>query len=155
MKSLNKIQLIGNLGVDPETRHSSSGTVSASFSLATSETWKDKQSGEMQERTEWHRVKCFGRLAEVAGEYLKKGHRVYVEGRVHYSTYTDKEGVERYGTEIVVNDLIMLTAAGAKDAAVPSAAVPGPALRPVPHPTPAAPAHANSAPIPDDDDIPF
>ena len=151
MKSLNKIQLIGNLCVDPETRHSAGGTVVASFTLATSESWKDKQSGELQERTEWHRLKCFGRLAEVAGEYLKKGNRVYVEGRVHYSTYTDKEGVERYGTEIVVGDLIMLTAAGAKDAAAaPRAAAPAPA--PAPRPGPHS---APTAQEPDDFDPPF
>ncbi|MGH8182221.1 MAG: single-stranded DNA-binding protein [Rhodanobacteraceae bacterium] len=111
-RGVNKVILIGNLGADPETRYSASGTAMCSVSLATSESWKDKQTGEMQDRTEWHRVKFFGRLAEIAGEYLKKGRQVYIEGSIRSSKYTDKEGVERWSTDIVANNMQMLGGPG-------------------------------------------
>lgn len=107
-RGLNKVQLIGHLGADPEVRHMPSGVTVANLSIATSEQWKDKQSGEKQERTEWHRITLFGRRAEVAGEYLKKGSRVYVEGKLQTDKYTDKEGVERYATKVIAFDLMML-----------------------------------------------
>lgn len=107
-RGINKVILVGNLGADPEVRYTSSGTAIASLSIATSEQWTDKQSGQKQERTEWHRVKLFGRLAEIAGEYLKKGRQVYVEGSLRTDKYTDKQGVERYATDIVASDLQML-----------------------------------------------
>lgn len=108
MASVNKVILVGNLGRDPETRYSPDGAAITNVSLATTDTWKDKASGEKQERTEWHRVVFFDRLAEVAGEYLKKGAQVYVEGRLQTRKYTDKEGVEKYITEIRADRMQML-----------------------------------------------
>ena len=108
MKGVNKVILIGNVGKDPETRYSAGGTAIASVSVATSESWKDKQTGEKQERTEWHRVKFFGKLAEIVGEYLKKGSQVYVEGALRTDKYTDKGGIERYSTDVIANEMQML-----------------------------------------------
>ena len=107
-RGINKVILVGNLGADPEVRYTASGTAITSLSVATSESWTDKQSGEKQERTEWHRVKLFGRLAEIAGEYLKKGRPVYVEGRLKTRKWTDKDGVEKYTTEIVADQMQLL-----------------------------------------------
>ncbi|MBT2145548.1 MULTISPECIES: single-stranded DNA-binding protein [unclassified Rhodanobacter] len=107
-RGVNKVILVGNLGADPEMRHTGGGTAICSFNLATSESWTDKQSGEKQERTEWHRVKLFGRLAEIAGEYLKKGRQVYIEGSLRTDKYTDKQGVERYSTDIIASEMQML-----------------------------------------------
>jgi single-strand DNA-binding protein len=100
MASVNKVILLGNLGRDPETRYTTGGDAVTNLNIATSEQWKDKN-GEKQERTEWHRVVLFGRSAEIAGEYLKKGRSVYIEGRLQTRKYTDKDGVEKYSTEIV------------------------------------------------------
>jgi len=100
MASVNKVILLGNLGRDPETRYTTGGDAVTNLNIATSEQWKDKN-GEKQERTEWHRVVLFGRQAEIAGEYLKKGRSVYIEGRLQTRKYTDKDGVEKYSTEIV------------------------------------------------------
>ena len=100
MASVNKVILLGNLGKDPETRYTTGGEAVTNLNIATSETWKDK-SGEKQEKTEWHRVVLFGRQAEIAGEYLKKGRSVYIEGRLQTRKYTDKDGVEKYSTEVV------------------------------------------------------
>jgi single-strand DNA-binding protein len=100
MASVNKVILLGNLGRDPETRYTTGGDAVCNLNIATSEQWKDK-SGEKQEKTEWHRVVLFGRQAEIAGEYLKKGRSVYIEGRLQTKKYTDKDGVEKYSTEIV------------------------------------------------------
>lgn len=111
-RGVNKVILIGNLGADPETRYTASGAAITTVSLATSESWKDKQTGEAKERTEWHRVKFFGRLAEIAGEYLKKGRQVYVEGSIRTDKYTDKEGVERYSTDVIANEMQMLGGTG-------------------------------------------
>jgi single-strand DNA-binding protein len=111
-RGVNKVILIGNLGADPETRAMPSGTTVANLRVATSESWRDKQTGEQQERTEWHRVAFFGRLAEVAGEYLRKGSQVYIEGSLRTRKWQDKQGNERYSTEIIGNDLQMLGARG-------------------------------------------
>ena len=111
-RGVNKVILIGNLGADPETRAMPSGTTVANLRVATSESWRDKQTGEQQERTEWHRVAFFGRLAEVAGEYLRKGSQVYIEGSLRTRKWQDKEGKDRYSTQIVGNDLQMLGARG-------------------------------------------
>jgi single-strand DNA-binding protein len=111
-RGINKVILVGNLGADPEVRYTGGGTAIASLRIATSEQWTDKQSGQKQERTEWHRVKLFGRLAEIAGEYLKKGRQVYIEGSLRTDKYTDKDGVERYSTDIIANDLQMLGGGG-------------------------------------------
>ena len=107
MASVNKVILIGHLGRDPEVRYRDSGDAVTNLSLATTETWKDK-SGEKQEKTEWHRVVFFGRTAEVAGEYLRKGSLAYIEGRLQTRKYTDKDGVEKYSTEIVGDRMQML-----------------------------------------------
>jgi single-strand DNA-binding protein len=112
MASVNKVILIGNLGRDPETRYTTGGDAVTQLNIATTETWKDKN-GEKQEKTEWHRVVLFGRQAEVAGEYLKKGRSVYIEGRLQTRKYTDKEGVEKYSTEIVGDRMQLL---GGRDA---------------------------------------
>jgi single-strand DNA-binding protein len=111
-RGVNKVIIIGNLGADPETRAMPSGTTVANLRVATSESWRDKQTGEQQERTEWHRVALFGRLAEVAGEYLRKGSQVYIEGSLRTRKWQDKEGKDRYSTEIVGNDLQMLGGRG-------------------------------------------
>jgi single-strand DNA-binding protein len=108
MASVNKVILVGNLGRDPETRYSPDGAAITNVTIATSDRWKDKASGEMKEATEWHRVVFFGRLAEIAGEYLKKGRPVYVEGKLRTRKWTDKEGHERYTTEIVADSMQML-----------------------------------------------
>ena len=107
MASVNKVILIGNLGRDPEVRYMPSGDAVANISVATTETWKDKN-GEKQEKTEWHRVAVFGKTAEIAGEYLKKGSQVYIEGRLETRKWTDKEGQERYTTEIRADRMQML-----------------------------------------------
>lgn len=107
MASINKVILIGNLGKDPETRYMPNGDAVTNITLATTETWKDKN-GEKQEKTEWHRVTFYRKLAEIAGEYLKKGRPVYVEGRLETRKWTDKAGVERYTTEIIASDMKML-----------------------------------------------
>jgi single-strand DNA-binding protein len=111
-RGINKVILVGNLGADPETRAMPSGSTVANLRIATSESWRDKQSGEQQERTEWHRVVLFGRLGEVAAEYLKKGSQVYIEGSLRTRKWQDKQGTERYSTEIVGNDMQMLGGRG-------------------------------------------
>ena len=108
MASVNKVILVGNLGRDPETRYNPEGGAITNISVATTDTWKDKASGEKQERTEWHRVVFFNRLAEIAGEYLKKGSQVYVEGSLRTRKWKDKEGQERTTTEIVAERMQML-----------------------------------------------
>ena len=108
MKGINKVILIGNLGADPERRATAGGTSVTSLRIATSESWKDKQTGETQERTEWHRVKLFGRLGDIAAEYLRKGRQVYIDGSLRTDKYTDKDGVERYTTEVIANEMQML-----------------------------------------------
>ncbi len=107
MASVNKVILIGNLGKDPETRYMSSGDAVTNITLATTEVWKDK-SGEKQEKTEWHRVTFYRKLAEIAGEYLKKGRSVYIEGKLETRKWTDKNGVDRYTTEVIATDMKML-----------------------------------------------
>src|SRR5208283_2099010 len=111
-RGINKVILIGHLGADPETRAMPSGMTVANLRLATSENWKDKQSGEQQERTEWHNVALFGRLGEIAAEYLRKGSQVYIEGRLRTRKWQDKEGRDRYTTEIVGNEMQMLGGRG-------------------------------------------
>lgn len=107
MASVNLVILIGNLGKDPETRYMQNGDAITNITLATTETWKDKN-GEKQDKTEWHRVTFYRKLAEIAGEYLKKGSQVYVEGRLTTRKWTDKEGIERYTTEIIASSMKML-----------------------------------------------
>ena len=111
-RGINKVILVGNLGADPETRYSAAGAAITNIRLATSESWRDKQSGEQQERTEWHRVVFFNRLAEIAGEYLGKGRQVYIEGSLRTRKWQDQSGQDRYTTEIVASEMQMLGGRG-------------------------------------------
>ncbi|MGE4415945.1 MAG: single-stranded DNA-binding protein [Marinobacterium sp.] len=111
-RGINKVILIGNLGADPEVRYMPSGNAVTNVNLATSESWKDKQSGQMQERTEWHRVVFFNRLAEIAGEYLRKGSKVYIEGSLRTRKWQGQDGQDRYTTEIVASEMQMLDGRG-------------------------------------------
>jgi single-strand DNA-binding protein len=111
-RGINKVILVGNLGADPETRYTASGAAITNIRLATSESWRDKQTGENQERTEWHRVVFFSRLAEIAGEYLRKGSQVYVEGSLRTRKWQGQDGQDRYTTEIVANEMQMLGGRG-------------------------------------------
>ena len=111
-RGINKVILVGNLGNDPEVRFTASGSAVATLSLATSSAWRDKQSGDLQERTEWHRVVMFGRLAEIAKEYCRKGSKLYVEGSLRTNKWQDKSGADRYTTEIVANEMQMLDSRG-------------------------------------------
>lgn len=120
-RGVNKVILIGNLGADPEVRYTQSGTAVANLRIATNERWRDRQSGEQQERTEWHRVVLFGKLGEIASEYLRKGSQVFIEGRIQTRKWQGQDGQDRYSTEIVANDMQMLGSSG------PGAAVGGPA----------------------------
>ena len=145
MAGLNKAQLIGNLGADPESRATAAGGQVTNVRLATSESWKDKNTGQMQERTEWHRVVFFGRLAEIAAEYLRKGSKVYVEGSIRTRKWQDKEGRDQYTTEIVASEMQMLDGKRDADAAPQQAE---------PRHTPRAPVVAVADSFADDD-IPF
>lgn len=107
-RGINKVILVGRLGNDPDVRYTASGTAVTTISVATSESWKDRNTGQQQERTEWHRVVFFGRLAEIAGQYLKKGSQVYVEGSLRTNKYMDKNGIERYSTDINANEMQMI-----------------------------------------------
>lgn len=140
-KGINKVILIGNLGNDPEVRYSQAGAAIANISVATSEQWKDKQTGQPQERTEWHRVVFFNRLAEIAGEYLVKGSKVYVEGQLRTRKWQDKDGQDRYTTEIVGNEMQMLDSKG------------DPTAKPLAAPQQAAAVEPQGGTF--DDDIPF
>jgi len=111
-RGVNKVILVGTLGADPETRYTAGGGAITKIRIATNESWTDKQTGQKQERTEWHRVTFFGRLAEIAGEYLKKGRQVYVEGSLRTDKYTDKDGIERYSTDVIANEMQMLGGPG-------------------------------------------
>lgn len=108
MASINKVIIVGNLGRDPENRYLPSGEQVTSIAVATTDRWRDKTSGEQKEQTEWHRISFFGKLAEIAGQYLKKGSQVYIEGRLRTRKYTDKEGIERFATEIIADTMQML-----------------------------------------------
>ncbi len=157
MASVNKVILIGNLGRDPETRYMPNGEAVTNITLATTETWKDRNTGERQEKTEWHRVTFYRRLAEIAGEYLKKGSQVYVEGRLETRKWTDKEGKDRYTTEIIAAEMKMLGSRAPAGASGYDAADEGaparPAARAASAPKPAAKGPAGIADM--DDDIPF
>ena len=118
-RGINKAILIGNLGDDPEARSTSSGSAVTNLSLATSESWKDKATGEKKEQTEWHRVVMFGRLAEIAGQYLRKGSKVYIEGRLQTRKWQDRDGNDRWSTEVVANDMQMLDSRGGDQGSEP------------------------------------
>ena len=132
MAGINKVILIGRLGSDPEVRYTPSGVAVANFNIATSEEWKDKDSGEKKERTEWHRVVFFRRLAEIAGEYLKKGSQVYLEGKLQTRKWQDNSGNDRYTTEIVANEMQMLGGRSGGSAGFPADSAPAPAAKNAP-----------------------
>jgi len=160
-RGINKVILVGNLGADPETRAMPSGTTVANLRIATSESWRDKQSGEQQERTEWHRVALFGRLGEIAAEYLKKGSQVYIEGSLRTRKWQDKQGNERYSTEIVANEMQMLGGArggGGAMGGAPGGSSSGTGSRggePFPEYAPSAGGTSGGERDDFDDDIPF
>jgi len=169
MASVNKVIIVGNLGRDPEIRYMPSGDAIANIAVATSYKSKDRNTGEQKELTEWHRISFFGRLAEIVGQYLKKGSSVYVEGRLQTRKYTDKDGVEKYATDIIAENMQMLGGRGDSGGAMGGGMGGGddmgydaPAARPAPRPQAAAPAPAPrpaARPAPNfsdmDDDIPF
>ena len=152
-RGVNKVILVGNCGKDPETRYMPSGGAVTNISIATSESWKDKQSGESKERTEWHNIVFFNRLGEIAGEYLKKGSQIYVEGSLRTRKWQDKSGQDRYTTEIVANEMQMLgSRSGGGDSYAPAQAQSRPASnqqQPASQPAPAMVEEGF------DDDIPF
>lgn len=153
-RGVNKAIVLGNLGQDPDVRYTAGGAAVTNISVATAESWKDKETGQQQERTEWHRVVFFGRLAEIAGEYLRKGSQVYLEGRIQTRKWQDKEGQDRYTTEIVANEMQMLGSRSGGSANYDSAPMNNDINQDAPAKAPAAP--AKDAVADDfDDDIPF
>ena len=154
MASVNKVIIVGNLGRDPETRYLPSGEGVTNIRVATTDRWKDKASGEQKEATEWHRIAFFGRLAEIAGEYLKKGSQVYIEGRIRTRKWQDKEGHDRYSTEIVADTMQML---GRREGAGEARGEPAAGAKSEPKDEPKAAAAKKPAGKFDDmeDDIPF
>jgi single-strand DNA-binding protein len=154
-RGINKVILVGNLGADPETRYTASGSAVTNISLATTDSWRDKATGENQERTEWHRVVFFNRLAEIAGEYLRKGRQVYVEGRLQTRKWQDQNGQDRYTTEIVANEMQML---GGREDSMGSSASQSSGFREQRPPSsqqPQAVAESQGGDGFQDDDIPF
>ena len=157
MASVNKVIIVGNLGRDPETRYMPSGDAMTNIAVATTDKWKDKSTGEQKEATEWHRIAFFGKLAEIAGQYLKKGSQVYIEGKLRTRKWTDKDGVEKYSTEIIADTMQMLGSRqgmGGGSAAMDDSGYGGgaPARAPA---TAGASAPAKRATTDFDDDIPF
>ncbi len=146
-RGVNKVILVGNLGGDPETKYMPSGSAVTNLTVATNESWKDKQTGEQKDRTEWHKVAMFGRLAEIAAEYLRKGSQVYIEGKLRTRKWTDKQGNDRYTTEIIADEMQMLGGRGGGGA---------PAMgSPPPSSPPPQGAPGSSGGDDFDDDIPF
>jgi single-strand DNA-binding protein len=152
-RGINKVILIGNLGQDPETRYMPSGSAVTNLRIATTESFKDKETGERQERTEWHSVAMFGKLAEISAEYLKKGSQVYIEGRLRTRKWQDKEGKDRYTTEIVADEMQMLGGRGGAGMGDAPAPRPAAARGGRPAPAPAASGGGDAGDF--DDDIPF
>jgi len=161
--SVNKVILVGHLGKDPEMRYTAAGAPIASFSLATSEQWKDKQSGGKTEKTEWHNVVMFDKVAEIAGQYLRKGSLVYLEGKLQTDKWTDKEGHDRYTTKVIANQMTMLGSKGETASYSPPAETATPVSAPrqnyAPPPSNYTPASRPPVPPPAkadfDDDVPF
>lgn len=167
-RGINKVILVGNLGQDPEIRYMPNGGAVANITIATSESWRDKQTGEQKERTEWHRVAIFGKLAEIAGEYLRKGSQVYIEGALQTRKWQDQAGQDRYTTEVVVNvGGVMQMLGGRQGGGAPDGQPQqqgnwgqpqqpqAQASRPAQSSAPAAPQGGNEPPMDFDDDIPF
>ena len=151
-RGVNKVILVGNLGKEPEVRFTPEGNAIANVVVATSESWRDKTSGDVQDRTEWHRIVFFSRLAEIVGEYLHKGSKIYIEGSLRTRKWTDRDNNERYTTEIVANEMHMLDRKGEQDmsASQPSQAAAKPRSAPTSQPAPAP-----AMDVETDDDIPF
>lgn len=148
-RGVNKVIIVGNLGADPEVRYMATGAAVANIRVATSENWKDKQSGETQERTEWHKIVMYNRLGEIAGEYLKKGSKVYIEGSLRTNKWQDQSGADRYTTEIIASSMQMLDSRGA----TPSMSAPSASASKAPASMPEfSPMDGGSI---SDDDIPF
>ena len=145
-RGINKVILVGNLGADPETRYIPSGSAVTNLSVATSESWKDKQTGEQKDRTEWHKVAMFNRLAEIAAEYLRKGSQVYIEGKLRTRKWQDRDGNDRWTTEIIADEMQMLGGRGGGGGSAPMSSGQGSA-------PPSSPPQAG--PDDFDDDIPF
>ena len=145
-RGVNKVIIVGNLGNDPDTKYMPSGSAVTNLSVATNESWKDKQTGEQKERTEWHRVAMFGRLAEIAAEYLRKGSMVYIEGKLRTRKWQDQQGNDRYSTEVIADEMQML--GGRSGAGAPAMSDSGPPPAPPPQ-------GGGSAGGDFDDDIPF
>jgi single-strand DNA-binding protein len=167
-RGVNKAIIVGNLGQDPEVKVAANGTSIANFSIATSESWKNKQTGQQEEHTEWHRITAFGRLGEIAGEYLKKGSQVYIEGKIKTNKWQDEQGNDKYATGIIADSLQMLSSANQGQAPQGQANKPAPQAKPAPHaqqvaapqqqaaaPQQQAQAPQAQAPTDFDDDIPF
>jgi single-strand DNA-binding protein len=144
-RGINKVIIVGNLGGDPETRYMPSGSAVTNLTVATNETWKDKQTGEQKDRTEWHKVAMFNRLAEIAAEYLRKGSQVYIEGKLRTRKWQDKNGQDRWTTEIIADEMQMLGGRGGAGGSAPMGS------------SDSGPSSAPPQPGPDDfdDDIPF
>lgn len=152
-RGVNKVILIGHVGTDPDLRYMPSGNAATTLSVATNESWKDKQTGERQERTEWHRVVCFNRLGEIAGEYVKKGSRIYIEGSLRTRKWQDQQGADRYTTEIVASELQMLDAKGTVSGGDFADMDAAPAAKSAPKQKPKAAPQESFEAL--DDDIPF
>ena len=148
-RGINKVILVGNLGADPETRYMPSGSAVTNLSVATSESWKDKQTGEQKDRTEWHKVAMFNRLAEIAAEYLRKGSQVYIEGKLRTRKWQDRDGNDRWTTEIIADEMQMLGGRGGGSAPMGSPPTGSGQRSAQPSPAPQA------GPDDFDDDIPF
>lgn len=144
-RGVNKVIIVGNLGNDPETRYMPSGSAVTNMTVATNESWKDKQTGEQKDRTEWHRVAMFGRLAEIAAEYLRKGSQVYIEGKLRTRKWQDQQGNDKYTTEIIADEMQML---GSRSGGAPAKSDSGPPPSPPPQ-------GGGGSPGDFDDDIPF
>ena len=150
-RGINKVILIGNVGSDPDVRYMPNGNAVTTLSIATTETWKDKQTGEKQDRTEWHRIVFYNRLAEIAGEYTKKGSRLYIEGSLRTRKWQDQQGVEKYTTEIIANELQLLDT---RTQSSSEFSRPAPSARQNPAPAQVEPEHNEGFELLDDD-IPF
>jgi single-strand DNA-binding protein len=154
-RGVNKVIIVGNLGNDPETKYMPSGSAVTNLSVATNESWKDKQTGEQKDRTEWHRVAMFGRLAEIAAEYLRKGSQIYIEGKLRTRKWKDQQGNDRYSTEVIADEMQMLGGRGG----APAMGADGPSSSGPPSGAPSGPPSGGApgpAPGQDfDDDIPF
>lgn len=158
-RGLNKVMIMGNLGADPEVRYMPNGSAVTSIRVATSEVWKDKQSGEKQERTEWHKITLFNRIGEIAAQYLRKGSKVYVEGSLRTNKWQDKDGSDRYTTEIIANEMQLMDSKGGGSASYEGSSDESSQMNSAPatrsNAAAKAPAPALAADEPFDDDIPF